>query len=386
MFKDIFENQMRGEFKVIAKDKQGNIVYEYQDNNVVVDSARPVTAYALCQSVGGAVDKASWYEYSTDIGEANDKWTDSNLIDPQSFQISFIKMGGGFPRKRSIHTAGLAEVGCIPSTLYADSTLRADLYRSIPFVSSTSTVAASSWVAYNGPTDQPYHSSSLLYPRKTDKDLVDRDYQWGKKIINYGYSGTPSNSFKATFTTYMRFNEGNGPILDTVGTQVGVDDQMYEYREAGLFIGVPSWTFEDTPANQASIEYGAANGARNPLADAGEPLSNNFQLGLTWDSRLTDNLKQLRFWDGQSSVHSVPRATVNWDASLTWENTIANHNGTTNASNLTAMYNTSSNHNFKGKLYEGYYMVARKTFPMISKSKDLELTIQWNLVFGSTNS
>ena len=41
-----------------------------------------------------------------------------------------------------------------------------------------------------------------------------------------------------------------------------------------------------------------------------------------------------------------------------------------------------SEKNFNGYLYDGYLMVARKTFPTITKTEDLEFTITWTLTFG----
>jgi len=383
MFRDIFVPPMRGEFKITAKNKEGEVVYEYEDKNVIVNTAKPVTAMALCQCVltNDPAQGAIWYEHDGDT--ANDKWSDEYRVDPQVFQIGFLKMGGGFPRKRSLNL-GNSEVAAIPSTVLADPTNnRSALFQEVDLGTSTLTTATS-WVRYDGPTEQPYHSLSLLYPRKTDIDLVDRDYQWSKKIIRYTYNDNDINAenFTAQFKTYMRFDEGNGPRLDTFGDLINKDDLFYEYREAGLFIGIPAWTFSNVVGDQVDIEYGGSNAARFTQAASASCLANNCASGaLNFDARLTDNLKHYRFWDGALGNNAI----TDWNPSLTWGSMVEYSNAVKDGSNLCfkSGVTSGSNHILKGTMHKGYYMVARKTFPMISKSKDLELTLQWNLVFGS---
>jgi len=377
---DIFGRIIRGEFEIIGRNRKGEIVYEYRDHNVVVDDARPTTAYLLCQAITGQEVNRPEYD--------NDGFTVSgfrdDLINSRTFQVSFIKMGGGFPRKRSFCNTGGEEIPLVPAELSGLST-RSSLYTAIAYGSTATDTIPADWTKYGSVvSEQPYNTSSLLYPRKTDTDILDRDYQWSKRIAVYSYENTATSAgFKANFVTTMRFTEGNGPEFDCNGVRQG-DNQLYEYREAGLYVGAMPWQFGDNPASETDV-LNENKTARHPKADLGEIFGAS-DLADDIDSTLTTNLREYRYWDGDSELIGAsygtasPSNTPAWpkksDGSYLWENSLQYRNW------FRSMDGSTSNSYLQGELFRGNYMVARKTFPVITKTKDLEFTVKWSLVFG----
>jgi hypothetical protein len=381
-FFDNFKGTIRGEFEVIAKNKKGEIVHTYRDNNVVVDDARPATAFLLCQAIQ-AVGGATRPEFD---GDGFDNTTDfvEKTINPRTFQVSFIKLAGGFPRKRSYCNLAGEEIPLAPAELISSGgATRSSLFVEIPFGSTLTDTVPTSWTNYGGSTiNQPYHTSSLLYPRKTDSDVVDRDFAWSKRITNYSYTGTPTTTtFRADFLTTMRFNEGNGPAFDCTGQREG-ENSLYEYREAGLFVGRQPWQFNPTQSAEADVIAENAT-ARHPKAVLGDIFGVSNLAG-DIDSTLTGNLREYRYWDGHSELlgasYAVASTIPDWpkfsENKYTWESGLSFRN------NFKSIDGVTTNADLQGELYEGHYMVARKTFPVLTKTKDLEFSIKWSLVFG----
>jgi hypothetical protein len=368
---------MKGEFLLIARNKNGEIIYTYEDKNVVVNDARPTTAYSLSRAMKTGANRPEYDGDGYDLESYKEE-----LMNISSFQIAFIKMGGGFPRKRSYCNSLGEEIPLVP-TEFKNGMTRSSLYSHLDFGTTLTDTVPANWSKYGlSSIQQPYNTSSLLYPRKTDKDIVDRDYQWSKRILKYSYTGTPtSTGFRADFTTTMRFEEGNGPAFTATGNTQGVN-RLYEYREAGLYVGIMPWLYKSEPVNEYNVQSELA-AARNEHAVYGDFFgASNVSTG-TIDSALTNNLREYRYWDGHSELMNaswggggLPQWPKYNEGSYIWESSLKYRNA------FKSKNDTTTNTDLQGELFEGWYMVARKTFPVISKTRDLEFTIKWSLVFG----
>ena len=74
---------LRGEFELIAKNREGSVVYEHVDHNVVVNDARVVTAFLVSQAILSGADRQET------IDDA-DTYFDESLIGAKNVQISFM--------------------------------------------------------------------------------------------------------------------------------------------------------------------------------------------------------------------------------------------------------------------------------------------------------
>jgi hypothetical protein len=371
--------RFRGEFQIVGKNRQGETVYEYEDKNVVVDDARIVTAFLINPFILGGAERK---EYD---GEGIDNKTafEWKKINPFNFMINFIKMGGGYPRKRSY--ASSVEVPLVPYELSTD--VRSSLFTYLDYDTNGPTVP-SSWLAYTGANTEPYKASSLLYPRKSDTDILDRDYQWSKRILKYSFPNdidSPDVSFKTTFETTARFDEGNGPHFDCFGDYLEETEREYEYREAGLFIGVQPWLWSATQTGQTDDRESSLT--PHPRRVVGDIFGKEVYGG-NLDSTLSNNLREYRYWDGHSKLidYGNVNETVKWPAEsssiVNWQSSLEFRG---NFSSIyynpdTSVVGTTTER--QGTIYTGNYMVARKTFPVLTKTRDIEFTIRWSLVFG----